>query len=514
MKKFKTVVTSIGVSVILFLIYNLYQPVFYSFGFTDEGDNISIGQYILMGKKPYQDIYSQHQPLTYYISAGIQTITRPDNVLLVIRRHRQFVVGFSFIWIVFLSIRFGLGMVPFVVLLEVMKYYFLGHLFLAESLVIYPLIYVISVWWGNFFDKKLNRRDAFLTSLCCFFIIFNLLPMIPIVLIVITTLYYRNRNEAFTLHLLLAPFCILTLGLFIFVPFFSYVESTLWANAVYYIPRSTKVAFNIEESKSAVLLKAFLYPFLTFFAPKNVLIILYRILSVAFLSSLVAFVVSKKRLMLAGGLLFILTVSNLRPGFGTHIFYHAFHSLPFFSLFVISIFLLLKKGNRFAFQLISATVLIFVFCYIGFSKNSYFHENLNQENVAYINFAEVFTYSRAIKTLSDSKDTLMVVPHEELLYWYPQLLPPTRFLFYEAWVHDVPAFKKEIETGLHTNPPTFVYWSEDTLEPFLDTKAYVSVPKDTATYSALHIAKTKLPSINNQQWTDLAVYGFKKVELY
>lgn len=149
---------------------------------------------------------------------------------------------------------------------------------------------------------------------------------------------------------------------------------------------------------------------------------------------------------------------------------------------------------------------------IFLNKNIFFRESMQEQDISYINFAEVFTYSTVIKALAAPTDTLIVVPHEELLYWYPRLLPPTRFLFYEAWVHDVPEFRKEMYDGLRSNPPSFVYWPESKLEPFLNTDDYHSVARNTATYSALHIRNDLVPRITDKQWQSLEVHGFKRIQ--
>lgn len=43
-----------------FGIFTIYNKFIYTFGFTDEGDNISIGKFLLDGKTLYRDVFSQH----------------------------------------------------------------------------------------------------------------------------------------------------------------------------------------------------------------------------------------------------------------------------------------------------------------------------------------------------------------------------------------------------------------------------------------------------------------------
>ena len=227
------------------MVYKLYTPVMYSFGFTDEGDNISIGQYLLLNKKLYTEVFSQHQPLTYYLSAGIQYVVQPDNILLVVRRHRQFVLLFSFAWIAFLTLRYGLSLLPIFTLLEVVKYYLLGHLFLAESIVIYPFIYLTLLFVQVFQKKKTYAFELILFSLSAFFVVFNLLPLAAPIVLFAVLLLWKYRNEYQKLFALLIPGIMVSALLFLHVPLDGYLEGTVWANLFYYIPNSTKVDFNV-----------------------------------------------------------------------------------------------------------------------------------------------------------------------------------------------------------------------------------------------------------------------------
>lgn len=502
---------------ISFIILNLiYRRFIYSFGFTDEGDNISIGSFLLMGKKLYAEIFSQHQPLTYYFSALILKITDPDNLLLVVRRHRQFVMIFSYLWITFLTYRFGLVLLPFLFILELAKYYFLGHLFLAEGLVIYPLIYLFGLFWETLHGRKLSRIEAVFFSFLIFFSLFNLLPLIITLTILTGFLVFCYFSRKKILFGLIMPFLFGTVLLFSQISIPSYIEGALWANFFYYIPRSQKFAFNIEQPFYQMLINALFYPFSVFFVPGNALIYLYRLLTVAWITAAGLYVYLTKRWKVLLFVLIILFSANLRPAFGSQIFYHAFHSLPHFALFTASIGFLfrevLQRNQSRLVKFSSFIPLAVISVFLATNQSLYFRENISERDIPFINFAEIFTYGSVIKSLSAPTDTLAVIPHEELLYWYPNLPPATRFLFYEAWVHDVPKFKEEIYRNLKSDPPTFVYWPKYELEPFLNTNDFVSPPRNTATFSALHINKNKLPEISEKQWESISVHGFRKVE--
>jgi len=112
--------------------------------FVDEDDNIVIGNLAGEGKKLYTDVYTQHQPIMFYLSAGIEKVVKPDNILMTVKRHREFMIVWSFLWIFILIYRFGLPLFFASAVIELMKINLLGNLFLAESFVVYPLIYLIS----------------------------------------------------------------------------------------------------------------------------------------------------------------------------------------------------------------------------------------------------------------------------------------------------------------------------------------------------------------------------------
>lgn len=505
--------TTIALIISLVILAKIYNTFIYTFGFTDEGDNISIGNYVLMGKGLYKDIFSQHQPLTYYFSAALQGISQPDNLLLVVRRHRQAIMIFSYLWIIFITFRFSKLFLPFAVILELTKYYFIGHLFLAESLVIYPLIYLFLTTWQLAHGKKLYRKEAVLIPFCIFFIAFNLLPLWPLLAVLFVLLLFYNRKNRYILLLLTIPLIVLTGLLFIFVPLTYYIDATIYANIFYYIPSSNEIAFQVETSPLQMFLSAAFFPFLTFILQSNPLILIYRLLAVFWIISAVLYVRITKKWWIVLAILFMLYLSNQRPMIGSNIYYHAFHALPHFSLFIASIvgfLVVIVKQGPYRFKQLIFIPLILIFVFLGMYRGMYYFEKHSEADTAFINFSELFTYGQAIKLLSNPTDTLAVLPYEELLYWYPKLNPPTRFLFYLAWVNGVPSYHKEIQEGLTRNPPAFVFNRGSILEPNLVTSDYISVPKDATSSSNLFIRKDKFSSITEDQWKRVETYGFHK----
>lgn len=515
---FKKAILKIGKALFLFAIFLTfllaYDRVIFSFGFTDEGDNISIGKYLLEGKALYKEIFSQHQPLAYFLSAFIQKIAQPPNILMVVKRHRQTVMAFSYLWIFFLSFRFGFWILIPLAIFELTKYYLLGHLFLAESLVVYPLIYLFLLNWEVSNKKFLSLLDCFLASLSAFFIIFTLLPLAPLSFLLLFHLIVRFRFKKGMVFALSLPFLSLSLSLFSFLPIKFYFENTIWANIFYYIPLSNKIAFQIDEPQIVALTKMFFYPLTSFFNLQNPYFRILSLISLVFIFSSFFLLRKFQGSKLVFFSIFVLTLANLRPPVGTGIFYHAFHSLSYLGLLVVISFTLFKKiinrveGRVKTFLLLPTLLLLGIFL---FDKNLFYREKISPKEQGYIQFSRIFDYSVGVKTLAAPGDTLAVVPYEELLYWYADIEPATRFLFYYSWVYDVPKFKKEIDQSLAKNPPTFIYWVTERLYKFVNEEDYLNLPRD-ATHSALFIHKKKIPKISEQQWKTLEYYRFGRIE--
>jgi len=299
------------------------------------------------------------------------------------------------------------------------------------------------------------------------------------------------------------------------IPLSSYIEGTILTNFFYYLPQTTKHAVNFYQSPIQTVLYAAFYPAIVFFLPFKTFFIIYRLVAIQLLIIISLLIASRKfaQVML---LLIALTLTNLRPAAGFHDFYQAFHALPYFSLIIGMItayfYPQLMRLSRFWQKGVFALPMIIIFLILIVDKSIYFRQNSKEADLAYISFAEIYTFSDTIKKLSNPSNTLAVMPFEELLYWYPHLPSATRFLFYDEVVNEIPRFVEEIRTSFATKPPTFVYRQLYYLEPWLSTNDYLSLPRNTATYSGLYIRKDKVESITTTQWESIKVHGFKVPE--
>ena len=160
---FKKILKSRFFSVIILLVVLIISSYFYeqkifSFHFVDEEDNFVLGMYLNQDEKLYRDLFSHHQPFAYILSSVVQTVSNPTDIYKLVQRHREFMILWSIIWLFILTLRFGWIGPMFAFFYEFTKIYLLGNLFSSESLVVYPVIYLV-VWC---LSKQKNIKYEFL----------------------------------------------------------------------------------------------------------------------------------------------------------------------------------------------------------------------------------------------------------------------------------------------------------------------------------------------------------------
>jgi len=141
-KLLKTIFIIISILFLLFISKKYYDQAT-SFAFVDEYDNIAVAHQMIKGKKLFSEVFHNRQIGPVYLSYAIQLITKPQTLYQLIAVHRLFIIAISFIFSILLLFRFGLLGLGFPILFEPIKYYFHGNLFLGESMIVYPIIYLV-----------------------------------------------------------------------------------------------------------------------------------------------------------------------------------------------------------------------------------------------------------------------------------------------------------------------------------------------------------------------------------
>jgi len=100
--------------------------------FGDEIAHVVTGHLLVNGKKIYKETQNNHQPLVYVFAGTTEKLTNPDSFFQLMRRTREAVFLYSVAWSLIFTCFFGIRIVPFIILFEILKFANLGHLLLGK----------------------------------------------------------------------------------------------------------------------------------------------------------------------------------------------------------------------------------------------------------------------------------------------------------------------------------------------------------------------------------------------
>ncbi len=484
-----------------------------SFHFVDEDDHLVFAYYINQGYQLYTDLSSNHQPLVYFLSALSQKILRPGSLFMLLRRSREAVFLYSSIWGLVLLWQFGWVFLATALVFELTKFFIFGDHLLAENLAVYPLIYILGmVFKAVFFKGKSTRNEALIFGLVNFLIAFNLLPLLPSVL-VLDVFYWLKTKK---IKEMLWGFFIPVLVLFCFISPWAWFKETIFNNLKYVIPQITLI-----RQKSDYL-RFFIFPFLYFFQKDNFVFNHFiRLFSVVTgLNFLLLLKLKKKRQFLKWLFLFFLVMflNNRVPEIKDIVFYGGFHLLPWYASFIFFSFFLMKfiwlkvKGKV---KLLPFLILVVIGSYwLGSEQMPYF-QKISKDREHNINYYPYYLTNQAIKVASKKDDRLMVIPDESLNYWQAGVKPATRQIVYYEWAYWVPELKKDFDQTLINHPPEFIYADFKRIGPasYLEileaalAKDYWQTTRDGLAQN-LYMSKEKVREIREEQWQNWVELGF------
>lgn len=478
-----------------------------SFHFVDEEDNFVVGNYLLKGEKLYVDIFSHHQPLSYFFSAFIQKATGPNSIFLLVKRHREAIIGWSAIWSFFLVFRFGMPAFFTVVIYELSKIYLLGNLFLVESLVVYPLMYLV----GLVLVKRRNNLrnyELFFAGICFSMLAFLLATLWPLLLVLLFTFFYISHEKRRGRFLFLGA-CLLTALVLLSIPIRDYFYDTVYINQKYYIPHAAGYA------GGGFTVKSFFTPVLSLFLTGNVTatLVMIRCVSLLLLFNLFLLIIKKKyyHLLLIFFLLGLANIRYIAPGSQE---YAGFHLLPWFGLllFITSLtsFKLIRNREERFLKIITISLLLLVLAVsVKYGRERLFvKRDINKD--CYVNYSQQFSFGEAVKIMKKPNEKMFVAPDEMLIYWQADIDHAARFTYYYSWMTTVPELKSGVDDMFFNNPPTFWYFKNYKNELGLadNLSNYHRMKKDGAD-TDLYILFKKKEDLTKEQRDRLSFYGFE-----
>lgn len=468
--------------------------------FVDEEENIVGGSYLLKGERLYSDIFLQHQPLTYIFSSILQKLINVNSIYLLIKTHRIAIVIWSFVWSIFLVIRFGSPLVGFIFLYELLKIYLFGNFFLAESLSVYPLVYLFSIFL--FKVKKIRYLEIILIGASfstCIFLLSNLWPVLFVLFFLMWKYRYFNKNN---IYYFIFGFFSVTLIALITSSIKGYFYDLFYVNFKYYVPHPSSGA-------DTNLFKPFLLPIISFFTKVEKTTTLYSIqISVlAIFASIISLVQKKNRgeLLIPLVLLGLTGIRYVEPGLQ---FYRGFHLLPWFAVLILLVFYYSTIAIRLNPKIkILTSLLILILIYLsitGAFKQLFVKRDINTDN--YINYSRQFDYGEVVKIMKTKEDRLLVIPDDMLIYWQANINHASKYIFFYDWMYDTPEIAGDLNKLFINSPPQFIYCncSNDKLEKY--TTKYIRIKKDGKP-SNLYVLDSVIKDLTKEKWDSLNYYN-------
>lgn len=492
---------------VLFLIVTgyFYRGTSLSFPFIDEQYNFAIGKYLNNGEILYDDIITNHQPVTHIFSALVQKIKKPNTTFSLLSAQRTAIIIWSSVWALLLVFYFGMSGFLFVIIYELTKSYMFGNLFLAEAIIVYPFTFAV----GWIIQKRpLNKSALVFLGFCLALAALTLGPIWPALAFLGVLLLTRLRNNFKTkLPFLVVGILVVLLFVGKYTSFTGFIHDYLYLNSVYTVPQYH--ASYYRESWLLTIFKALITPLFSFIS-KDATYILWviRLLSFLLIFNL-TYLIRQGKLVKAAIIVVLLALANIRfvyPGLGS---FGGFHLLPWYSVFIfVTIAICLEQFKKFSYFLkaLNALVLIVTIavCF-NYAKEAFsVKRDLSKEYTT--NYSTITDLGQIVKIMANPKDTVLASPDNWLIYWQADTAHLPKLFGYYAWLSGIPEFHNKILDAFIKDPPTFFYCENCLgldLGQFL--KAYKQITKN-GKYTNLYVLPSRMDNLTKQQTEQLKFY--------
>lgn len=487
---------------IYIVLYKIYMPKVSAFGCFDDCFNIVAGYFVVNGKRLYSEIFFNHQPLMAYFSSFIQTVFQPINIYELVLVHRQSLITFSLVLNLFIIFRFGLHMLGFVLLYEFSKFYVFGDRFLAEGMIVYPLVYMVGLVWQKYTHKKLYWYDYILSSLFAWFIIF-MRESYVILSFVLFLLIIFGKPFSYSKKLALGIFILLVIFFLAIMPLPEYFFNVVTVN---------NQIFHTEAVENNLLgfgvVKLFVYPILILFGGEwNIFRHFLVGLDFVFLVSFLFLLKLKEKRRVLFIFFLILGLANVRivpPG---KIFYAAFHMIVWYGLFIATLTFLLNALFFYKKKIAAAllTILIILLFYIVGSPKSFIREKTDPHYEFITNYGKELQVGEVVRALSNPTDSLYLDGADDLIYWQAKRLSPYKYSWYTSGMVNFSLYRQARLDMFANNPPDFYFRfcaKQKTPDHYLP-KAYENNYQSIYSFgkpTCLYVKKSKIADIQEEKW--------------
>ncbi len=491
--------------------------------FQDETEHVTLGWMLTdYGRQLYTTLSTNHQPLPILVGAVLVKIIPYGTFFEFIDRLRMSLWLFGALASIAIVIRFKVKGLLAVLLTYSLGHYYFAWYVLAESLVIPAVLWQLLNLEERLFNKHIGYDfDGFCFGLTSFWLVFNLVPLWPFVLLANGIYWWLSRWSAW--KLLIIGFLVPTLSLFLVIKPWDWWQETVINNVIYFIPSEA-------PHDAGHYLRLVFYPVLHLPYLSSVVARFFSSLVLLFLISVVVFrsrfswAIKNHRLLISLGLFYALSLLlNPRVSQLNVSFFSGFHVFPYVAgLSVVASSLSLRLFQHFWHRPQTRPVAYLVtvgLALLLLSNLSWVGEKKDKLTDYYIQYDTFSAYGTALKAIAQPGDTLMTGPDGAGYMNQMANLPLAgRQNFHLDWAYRVPYLRTAWLDMIEHQPPTFVYFnlSQDnysqTLGPLL-ARDYVTLQRADGSPTQLRMRRSAVNQVSEHQWQQFEDQQFLRPSL-
>lgn len=486
-----------------FIVLNFYLNRLGAFGCFDDCNNFVRGYFVLKGKILFSEVFSGHMPLMSYLSTVIQKFTSPDSIYHLLLYHTLFLFILTILSGVILIFRFKWVGLAFVLLYESFNIYLFGDRFLAEGVIVYPIVYLAGLFWEKIQKRKIYKMEYALTGVIAWLVVFMREPYIPLILFLFFLILWGEDHRREKI-ISIAIFLSLTFMFVLIHPINEFIFNVFTMNF-----QNISTEFNETGTRGLGFFKIFLYPFVVLFKAKwndvwlviNVLVFILIILSAKF------FRVKKTSIFVIFLILSLASIRFVEPG---TVFYSAYHILIWYGLLIMFVFLLLRDIDSEKLRKLFLFILGMSFFITLFPPNILWEktDTIKEINDGYANYS---INARIIRVLADKNSTLFIDGGDDLIYWRADLKPAYKYSWYTSLM---PYFKIYTDARIEMfkkYSPDFYYGNcrKGYFLPDFVKDSYQNIKKLNGDKSCLYVKKDIVQQISEDKIREINKLEYK-----
>lgn len=424
-----------------------------AFGCFDDCFNFGAGYFLLQGKQLYSQIFFNHQPFMAYVSACVQFLSHPQTLFELVKYHRIVGACIAGIFGIGLIIRFGSPLFFALLVFESTKFYLFGDRFLAESIIVYPMIYMTLILWNGMTRKSVKGPDLVLSAVCSWFVFWMREPFAPWSIAMFLAIVFLTRQKPAWKRTGMACWILLHILVVCFLPIREYIYNVVTVNSLYEL--------GVQSWDWKTISQILFYPvWLIIKGPAGSILqpILFTV-SCFFVLGFCNEIRQKHKNTALGVVVVLLALANLRVTKVGAVFYEAFHMVPWYGLIISMMSVWLfdlsvdKKTRVIGWMLFAIIAAGNVYSF--FLPTSYWREHVETATEFNNNYATYFVKGDLIKKLAKPGDTMFVEMWEDPIYITAGVPTAYTYSWYTSVMPYVEKYRIAREFMFTTHPPTF-----------------------------------------------------------